>query len=638
MDNADYVPDSDKEAYNEHPLVEINPQKSLNSDEEESYETDISESVEIKTCVRITGDDSESDIISSVSNVVQCVKYNFDSNDGYNSSSNSESPENFSGVVNTDYSDKKIMSNDAKVESMDNDDDDAHFDNVLSTADRTENSEKSGKKNEDFAKKTNDTKTGNDEFEDAFAEKTPQILNEGRLDNKVQVNRTVLEEVSEDSYTDDNFEILEETNCFNRDSENEKQIDVKPKKKLYDQVKGKYKYFVKNKNKGTIHVKNSAFHKEEDEDKTDKDETSSDSSVEDVEHSYSTETGMVSLRTAHSVDNLNQIGLAGTEKSSSEDSSNLDEEDEVMKMIIVNDLYSDMAEKRKNVKYQSRKVEYSSSEDSRDRQEKLYYANQTTVHDLRTEASKQRKTRSRKQNSLSRSSSSLDEKETIVHEITQEKIVKGKPQKSRSRREAAKAMAWSDTSDEEDVSAVEVKPMEKVKRFRLPGTGIMKKIRNATSPNKSVNPEDHVDNKVDGKRKAFPNMAKSYKKLQRKLKGREKSEDRPSKIAEPLDPNFVLKPRSFQSSLQAKVKRSVSMSDASLKPKENHPKFGKKFSTLTKESGRMLSQTLSMWNQSHQDFENIRYKVGQSSFYLSIISDGEPASPSTKFINKTRKI
>ena len=495
MDNSDYVPDSDKEAYNEHPLVEINPQKSLNSDEEESYETDISESVEIKTCVRITGDDSESDIISSVSNVVQCVQYNFDSNDGYNSSSNSESPENFSDVVKTDGSDKKMMSNDAKVEYLDNDDDDAHFDNVLSTADRTENSEKSGKKTEDFAKKTNVTKTENDGFEDAFAEKTPQILVEGRLDNKVQVNRTVLEEVSEDSYTDDNFEILEETNGLNRDSENEKQIDVKPKKKLYDQVKGKYKYFVL-----------------------------------------------------------------------------------------------------------------------------------------------QRKTRSRKQNSLSRSSSSLDEKETIVHEITQKKIEKGKPQKSRSRREAAKAMAWSDTSDEEDVSAVEVKPMEKVKRFRLPGTGIMKKIRNATSPNKSVNPEDHVDNKVDGKRKAFPNMAKSYKKLQRKLKGREKSEDRPSKIAEPLDPNFVLKPRSFQSSLQAKVKRSVSMSDASLKPKENHPKFGKKFSTLTKESGRMLSQTLSMWNQSHQDFENIRYKVGQSSFYLSIISDGEPASPSTKFINKTRKI
>ena len=49
--------------------------------------------------------------------------------------------------------------------------------------------------------------------------------------------------------------------------------------------------------------------------------------------------------------------------------------------------------------------------------------------------------------------------------------------------------------------------------------------------------------------------------------------------------------------------------------------------------GKMMSQTLSVFGQSSTptDFENIRYKVGQSSFY--VISDGEqePDLVSTHF-------
>ena len=390
------------------------------------------------------------------------------------------------------------------------------------------------------------------------------------------------------------------------------------------------------------------------------------SSDESVEHTYNTATGTVSIRSIVSTDNLDRIEPAGdpNKHETPEDSASSfqDDDAEIMKMIIINDINEEKLGRMSENRTRSRKGYR--NEDTSSSEEDAYDGTTDAKPVVKTRAIAARRRPRRQSESFSTDSSRPDEEDWVhVHDfratkVRQRKSVKALPKSnwpqtehqldnessSTSRHRPHSESSLTDSNNakdstiisqhsESDSSAIDkdltVKPMKKVKRFKIPGLGIIKKIRNASSPSKSPKAEaSTAEGKAD--KNAF---VKSYKTLQKKLNPKDNVSK--NKIDDkPLDPNFEFRPRSFQQSLENRVKRSVSMSDEALRPRRvaesRHPPLAKKFSTLTKESGRMLSQTLSLWNhQANQDFENVRYKVGQSSFYLSLLSDGDFPRPTS---------
>ena len=195
----------------------------------------------------------------------------------------------------------------------------------------------------------------------------------------------------------------------------------------------------------------------------------------------------------------------------------------------------------------------------------------------------------------------------------------------RTKTKPLNAQRYPDESDSESGSQIEIKPMRRVKRFRVPS--FLKKIRRSSDPS----PTDGSKNSMEGSEKRekkiiFPKLKGKY--FKRFSHNNEQEASNRDEYAERIQrPERTTDLGSEENG--TKVKRSLSMSDAAFRPKSifiRKPKF----STLGRDSGKAISRTLSSWSNSTPEFENIRYKVGQSSFY--IISDGEaPIQPTLPF-------
>ena len=174
------------------------------------------------------------------------------------------------------------------------------------------------------------------------------------------------------------------------------------------------------------------------------------------------------------------------------------------------------------------------------------------------------------------------------------------------RRMSASELAINVTSDEPETSetdaGIEIKPMQRVKQYRAPS--FFRRIRSSLQ-------------RLDSR----PYISRQHKEV-----------NLPSKDIR-TDTSYLTRLRRKMSQDQEAVRRSSKPRSMSLtEVGSSKPAAGLKFATLGRESGRLLSQTLAaLTPPSSADFENIRYKVGQSSFYL--ISDavvnraGVAASP-----------
>ena len=229
------------------------------------------------------------------------------------------------------------------------------------------------------------------------------------------------------------------------------------------------------------------------------------------------------------------------------------------------------------------------------------------------------------------------------------------------------------TSESEMDENIEIKQMKRIKRFKVPS--ILKTIRRQSNPG-DIPDGFNVEHKEEEKKKKklLPNLNTSYfKRFRRKT-----TTDIPV-IAQPIEikpdnshlsylrkePEIGIpkrieaetikettRERDKQTELRLRpgkenlpgsiVRRTQSLSDATLRPTSFKPKsMSSKFATLGRESSKIISNRFSGWGSTGstystgsttgstgstgrkgstgsigQDYENIRYKVGQSSFYI----------------------
>jgi hypothetical protein len=191
----------------------------------------------------------------------------------------------------------------------------------------------------------------------------------------------------------------------------------------------------------------------------------------------------------------------------------------------------------------------------------------------------------------------------------------------------------SQISDEEP--AADVKEMKRVKRFKMPYW--LKKTKHGVLNSLSRKTELNEDKPDIGKDR--PGVSSRVKQLLHGKKDSAVTKDPADVPAESHVRNVVgLESRGVE------VKRSLSLSESCLRPRGGSLSssnslsagVGRRVVTLGRVRGRQVVQSLRDWGSqltpAGQDFENIRYKVGQSSFYL--LSDGADPTVGCLYFNK----
>ena len=218
---------------------------------------------------------------------------------------------------------------------------------------------------------------------------------------------------------------------------------------------------------------------------------------------------------------------------------------------------------------------------------------------------------------------------------------------------SAKPRASLTTSESDQDENIEIKQMKRIKRFKVPSIlkTIVKRSNSVDQPD-GINRRSKTDEEKRTKRtKLLPNLDSGYlKRFKKKMPDdiaatnwpRESRRDNPHVSIGSGTIGKEKEKREFEKG--SIVRRTQSMSDAGLRPTSFKPKsMRSKFATLGRDSSRMVASRFSGWGKSGstestgsprsrrrtegsgQEFENIRYKVGQSSFYIFSDAGSNPS-------------
>jgi hypothetical protein len=192
-------------------------------------------------------------------------------------------------------------------------------------------------------------------------------------------------------------------------------------------------------------------------------------------------------------------------------------------------------------------------------------------------------------------------------------------------------------SDEEP--AADVKEMKRVKRFKMPYW--LKKTKHGVLNSLSRKTELKEDQPDIGQ------YRRGVSSRVRQLLHAKKDSAVTKDLADVPAENHVRNVDDLDSRGE-RVKRSLSLSESCLRPRGGSLSssnslsagLGRRVVTLGRVRGRQVVQSLRDWGSqltpADQDFENIRYKVGQSSFYL--LSDGADPTVGCLYFNKPQPV
>jgi hypothetical protein len=190
-------------------------------------------------------------------------------------------------------------------------------------------------------------------------------------------------------------------------------------------------------------------------------------------------------------------------------------------------------------------------------------------------------------------------------------------------------------SDEEPVA--DVKEMKRVKRFKMPYW--LKKTKHGVLNSLSMKTELKEDQ---------PDIGQDRQRVSSRVRQllHAKKDSAVTKDLADLPAESHVRNVDDLDSRGKRVIRSLSLSESCLRPRGGSLSssnslaagLGRRVVTLGRVRGRQVVQSLRDWGSqitpAGQDFENIRYKVGQSSFYL--LSDGADPSVGCLYFNKSQ--